>query len=217
MSTVEDEETTAAGSPGTDWWRHPDVLLGAFLVVFFVSALVAQSRSLIPASEEGAPIEAFTSGLLWIIAMFGLVRASEALQARSRVFFWLLFTAGVGALAVDEISGIHERTEPSFNDDWVKVVLWAATPVILWFIARIESAPRSSTAAMMIGYVFHTAYLLVEVGDGEIFSLGIAADTLKTSEEVFELLFLAFYGFALWSLLLRGRRKERIDAATANR
>ena len=208
MATADEGRQTSVAD---DWWRNPDLLLGAFLVVFVISALIAQSRSLIPASEEGSPIEAFTSGLLWIIAMFGLMRTAEALRTRNHLVFWLVFTAGIGALAVDEIAGLHESTEPSFNDDWVKVVLWLATPVVLWFIARIETATLTSKVAMVVGYVFHTAYLVVETGDGEVFSIGIAAENLKTSEEIFELLFLSFYAFALWSLALKQPRTADSD------
>ncbi len=196
---------------GDAWWRTPEVLLAGFLVVFVVCALVGQSRSPVPAWEEGAPIEAFTSGLLWILSIFGLVRVVRAFETGRRIVFWLAFTAGTGALAVDEVVGIHESTEPSFNDDWVKVVLWVVTPVILVSLARFEQATISSRVAMAIGYVFHTAYLVVEVGDGEIFTLPFAAETLKNAEEVFELLFLASYTFALWLCALRTRR--RFDAA----
>ena len=188
------------------WWRRPEALLAGFLLVFVASALVGQSRSPTPAWEEGAPIEAFTSGLLWILAMFGLVRAVQAFETGRRIVFWLAFTAGTGALAVDEIVGVHESTEPSFNDDWVKVVLWVATPIILVILARFEDAPPLARIGMAIGYAFHTAYLVVELGDGEIFALPFASDTLKNAEELFELLFLASYTFALWLGALRTRR-----------
>lgn len=203
--TAELGEEDAAGSRGS--WARPDALLAAFLTVYVVCALVAQTiastqRGISP-SEEGAPIEAFTSGLLWIIAMYGLVRASQSLETGRRTAFWLVFTAAIGALAVDEIIGVHEATEPGFNDDWVKVVLWIATPLVLYYLARIERAPRISRIAMLIGYVLQTAYLVVEIGDGEVFSLPFSTDRLKTSEEVFELLFLTAYAFALWILILR--------------
>ncbi len=86
--------------------------------------LASVQRSILP-SEEGAPIGAFTSGLLWIIAMYGVIRITESLVSSKRLLFWLAFLAAVGAMAVDEIVGTHETTEPSFNDDWVEIVLWA--------------------------------------------------------------------------------------------
>lgn len=209
------DRADAAGSSGVDAassrgsWTRPDALLAGFLMVYIVCALVAQTiattqRGVSP-SEEGAPIEAFTSGLLWIIAMYGLVRASQSLETGRRTAFWLVFTAAIGALAVDEIIGVHEATEPGFNDDWVKVLMWIATPLVLAYVARIERAPRITRIAMLVGYVLQTAYIVVETGDGEVFSLPFSADRLKTSEEVFELLFLAAYAFALWILILRPR------------
>jgi hypothetical protein len=190
-------------------WVRPETLLGAFLLVYVAVALAAQARASIqlsiPPSVEGAPIEAFTSGLLWILAMYGLLRATEAVNDGKRLVFWLLVTAAFGALAVDEIVGLHESTEPAFNDDWVKVVMWLATPILLYYIAQIETAPRGSIVAMVAGFSLQTAYLLVEIGDGEVFMLPASVDVLKWSEEVFELLFLAAYTYALWILILRQR------------
>lgn len=183
-------------------WLSPNMLLGAFLLVFVVCALVAQALSTVPASQEGAPIEAFTSGLLWVLSMFGLIKASASLKTGKYLLFWLALTVVTGALAVDEIVGVHEMTEPSFNDDWFKVVMWLATPFVLGIIAKIERAPAIVLVAMTIGYLFHGAYILVETGDGEIFSLGIASSTLKIWEEIFELFFLATYTYALWLLII---------------
>ena len=56
---------------------------------------------------------------------------------------------------------------------------------------------------MAIGYAFHTAYILVETGDGDAFTLPVSIELLKWSEEVFELLFLAAYAYGLWMLVLR--------------
>ena len=180
----------------------------AFLAVYVACAAVAQTMSTVPPDQEGAPIEAFTSGLLWIIAMYGLLRSSESIGRVKRLLFWLAFTAAIGALAVDEILGVHERSEPALNDDWIKAVMWLATPFVLHSTAKLESAPRASRIAMVIGYVFQSAYLLVEIGDGAAFTLLVAIDTLKWSEEFFELLFLVFYTFALWILVLRDPRRS---------
>jgi len=184
-------------------WMRFEVLLASFFTVYVACALAAQALSAVPPSEEGAPIEAFTSGLLWIIAMYGLVRATESIETGRRLLFWLAVTAATGALAVDEIVGVHEATEPGFNDDWMKVVLWIATPFVLRYIANLENAPRGSRVAMVVGYAFQTAYIFVETGDGEAFALPVSIDVLKWSEEVFEVLFLAAYAYALWILVLR--------------
>lgn len=184
-------------------WMRFEVLLASFLTVYVGFAIATQVESPVSPSVEGAPIEAFSSGLLWIASMYGLVRASESIETGKRLLFWLAMTAAAGALAVDEIVGIHERTEPGFNDDWIKVVMWIATPFLLRYIAKLENAPRNSRVAMMIGFAFQTAYILVETGDGEIFTLPIAVEVLKWSEEIFELFFLALYVYAFWVLILR--------------
>ena len=211
MNNIQDEREPHTLAP---LWLRPEMLLAAFLAVYIACATVAQAISPVPPSEEGAPIEAFTSGLLWIIAMYGIVRSSESIGSGKRLVFWLVFTAAIGALAVDEIIGVHERTEPALNDDWVKVVMWLATPFVLYYIAKLEHAPRDARIAMVIGYVFQSAYIFVEIGDGAAFTLPVAIDTLKWAEEFFELLFLAFYAFALWILVLRDpRRRAAPDAS----
>jgi hypothetical protein len=191
--------------PATPLWRRPDVLAAAFFVTYMVCALAAQVVSDTDPSEEGAAIEAFTAGLLWILAMLGLLRAVDAATTRSRFWFWIAFTAGAGALAVDEIVGVHERTEPNLNDDWLKIVLWVGTAFVLLAIARMDPLPAASRIALVAGFVFQALYLFVELGDGEFFDLAIPVDTLKASEEVFELLFLASYAFGLWLVALRVR------------
>lgn len=205
MNNIQDEREPHTLAPP---WLRPETLLAAFLAVYIVCAAVAQAIAPVPPSEEGAPIEAFTSGLLWIIAMYGIVRSSESIGSGKRLVFWLAFTAAIGALAVDEIIGVHERTEPALNDDWVKAVMWLATPFVLHYIAKLEHAPRHARIAMVIGYVFQSAYIFVEIGDGAAFTLPVAIDALKWAEEFFELLFLAFYAFALWILVLRDPRRR---------
>ncbi|MGI9665626.1 MAG: hypothetical protein ACR2N2_00800 [Acidimicrobiia bacterium] len=206
--THDNETDTNDPGPSPQWWQRSGLLLAGFLIVYAVSALVTQVISSTDASEEGSPVEAFTSGLLWILAMYGLVKVAESLTSTGRLWFWLLFTAAMGALAVDEIIGVHERVEPVTNDDWPKVFLWVLTPVVLWFIARIERAPLDSKIAMAAGWLLQTCYLLVELGDGEVFSLPGATGTLKNAEEAFELLFLAFYVYALWSMVLAQHARD---------
>lgn len=210
-----DDRASAAPDVGGDQQQliHPGWIVAAFFAVYVVVALAAQAVSAIPASEEGSAIEAFTSGLLWMLALFGLLAASTSTDRLGRLGFWVAFTAALGALAVDEIVGVHERTEPNLNDDWVKIVLWIGTPFVLVAISRMLDADRPTNLAWIAGYVFHTAYLLVELGDGEFFDLPFAESTLKGAEEVFELFFLAAYAFGFWLVAIRDHRRSMHAAA----
>lgn len=190
---------------------HPAWIVGGFFVVYVVVGIAAQAVSAIPASEEGSAIEAFTAGLLWILAIFGMVKAATTTGSYWALAFWLAFTAATGALAVDEIVGVHERTEPNLNDDWLKIVLWVATPIVLVLIVRMLSADRVTRIAWVVGFAFHTAYLVVELGDGEFFTLPADATTLKGAEEIFELLFLAAYAFGFWWSAITERRSALAD------
>ena len=182
-------------------WRRPEILISAFFLVYVVCGLAAQVISDTDPSEEGSAIEAFTSGLLWILAAFGLLSITQNTARQGRFWFWVAFTASVGALAVDEIIGVHERTEPNLNDDWLKIVLWIVTAFVLYTITRFEDVPITSIIAFVAGYAVQATYLFVELGDGEYFDLPISIESLKTAEEVFELLFLALYALGLWLLV----------------
>ncbi len=197
MSEAPSPDTVSRPPP----WRRPEILISAFFLVYVLCGLAAQVISDTDASEEGSAIEAFTSGLLWILAAFGLLSIVQNVAGGARFWFWLAFTAASGALAVDEIIGVHERTEPNLNDDWLKIVLWVVTAFVLYAITRFEDVPMTSIVALVAGYVIQAMYLVVELGDGEYFDLPISIDTLKTAEEVFELLFLALYALGFWLLV----------------
>ena len=155
--------------------------------------------------------------------MLSFVSLLGAFQASARpgyARFWLVASAALAALAIDEAIGVHERTEPAgLNDDIVKVILWLATPLVLRFVAQIDGW-RVVAIVFAVGYMFHTLYLLVELGDGEFFTLPPSRNTLKWAEEIFELLFLTSYlaGFALRYLrAARPRRGLVPDRAESDR
>ena len=213
MTTPPDSATDQAlDDDALPRWLRYDVLLAVFVGTAVAAGVITQEISSRRPNLEGAPIEAFTAGFLWMASMFGFYRAVQSAGNHSRFIFWALFAAGSAALAFDEHIGVHERVEPSIiNDDLLKVVMWLATPVVLVFIARIENASPFVRSVMAMGYGFHALYILVETGDGEFFELYSSVSTLKYLEEVFELLFLACYVYALWYLLLRSVHEPELD------
>jgi hypothetical protein len=192
----------------------PERTVGVYLGILVVVAIVAQAISSIPPSEEGSPIETFTTGLLWMLSFVALLSAFHASSRPRDMWFWLASSAGLAALAIDEAIGVHERTEPAgLNDDFVKVILWLGTPLLLRFVARMDGRPFVARI-FAVGYLVHTLYLVVELGDGEFFTLPPSPETLKWSEEIFELLFLTLYmaGFALRYLRAVAAQRKPAEA-----
>ena len=108
-----------------------------------------------------------TSGLLWMLSLVSLLSAFQALPKGQHSFFWFALSAILAALAIDEALGVHERSEPyGVNDDYVKIVMWIVVPFVLARVVQL-GGNRMVRNAFIAGYVLHTSYLLVEVGDGE--------------------------------------------------
>ena len=205
-----DEAT--AGHPA---WFAPPVAMAVYLVLLVSAAVVIQLASSIPASQEGSPFEFFTTGLLWMLSLVSLFSAFRAASTRREVFFWLAASAALAILAIDEAFAIHERSEPSgIDDDIVKVVMWIAVPFVLVYLVRMVQASRLVRAALAVGYVFHSLYIFVELGDGETFDLPFAIESLKWAEELFELLFLCFYLYAFANCYLRTQPHSGGKSAT---
>lgn len=58
----------------------------------------------------------------------------------------------------------------------------------------MEEPSLTARRAIFTGYLFHSLYILVELGDGEFFRIPfLSIHLLKWSEEFFELFFLASY------------------------
>lgn len=104
--------------------------------------------------------------------------------------------AALSVLAMDEIFAFHERPEQQglFNDDYFKVICWLATAFVFRLVFRMEEPSLTARRAIFTGYLFHSLYILVELGDGEFFRIPfLSVHLLKWSEEFFELFFLASY------------------------
>lgn len=181
----------------------------SFLFCFTLSALFFQVLSDIPPWVDRSPIEYFTGGLLWMMSLLCMLCALAHPEVMPRQWAWLLACVALSVLAMDEFFAAHEfveRTE-GIDDDHFKVTLWVMTAGVLWLICRAENAPRRIVCTFIVGYIFHSLYILVETGDGNYFRLPLVPiRQLKYSEEVFELLFLSSYWMGLVMLRLRQSR-----------
>lgn len=177
------------------------LLLALFLGCYIAAATFFQTRSSsLSPWVDGAPIEYFTGSLLWLLSVICLVTASRYPLLRLRFLGWMLASAGLGALALDEIFALHEISgDLGGDDDYFKVGSWAAAAVALLMACRSERPSRLHMGAIALGYLFHSMYILVELGDGDLFQITFASKTvLLWAEEYLELFFLScyFFGFA---------------------
>ncbi len=166
-------EASPPGGRPAEWiLRRLDILtLLAFVAVIIFIAVRFQILSGISPSNESSPLEFFTRGLLWMLSLTCLLIAN---RYRSwKLVFWLAGCAALAALAIDERFEFHEQTGRRgwFDDDWFKIVSWAGAAVVLYLIVRMEQPSRFAIGAIILGYVFHTLYIIVEMGDGEFFTL----------------------------------------------
>lgn len=175
------------------------LLLGAFLVCLIGAAIVFQARSDMPPSAERSPIEFFTAALLWQLSLVALLIAGRHRFLSLGFVGWMAASAALGGLAIDEIFAFHERTSAvAGNDDYIKVVLWLGSGFVLAVAARSARLAHPYATVLALGYVLQTAYILVELGDGDVFRLPFLSEAaLAWAEELLELLFLAAYAFGL--------------------
>jgi hypothetical protein len=181
---------------------HPRLsLLLLFLACYALCAGFFQARSETPPWEDGSPIEYFTSGLLWMLSLIGLLIADTQPRWHWRFFFWLASSAAFAVLAMDEIFQFHEQTgRVAGDDDHSQVIQWVGAGAVLSFIDRIERPTRRARWAIFVGFFFHSLYMLVEIGDGDYFRLPVGRQPIMGwVEEFLELFALASYfvGFTL--------------------
>ncbi len=164
----------------------------AYVGALVTTALVVQSQSTVPAWTAGAPVEYFTSALLWMLSLICVVLAGRNLTRVFTALFWLAGSAGLAALAVDEVMEFHERSSQVIgNDEPFKLAAWAGAGVVLYIIGTRHTQSRPARVMLLAGYVLQTLWLLADLGDGDLFRVrGMTIRNLRYTEEVLELLFL---------------------------
>jgi len=177
--------------------QHPELaspnlgVLLIFLACYITCALILQVTSDLPPWKAQAPVEFFTMGLLWMLCLVSLSNAYRSSRSRLRMFFWLVSCVALAALAVDEILEFHETKALILGeDDPFKVIIWLIGGAALYWICSRKDAPSRTRRACIVGYLIHSLYILVELGDGNYFELPILSkSTLTWLEEIFELFF----------------------------
>jgi hypothetical protein len=193
--------STSPGDGGSPPWparwspiRATSYVLGSFLVVFTGFAIVLQVQSGEPPNADGTVIDVFNANLMWMVSILAIVMASMRLTRRSAFLIWVAASAAAAGLAIDEVFEYHERTlQVIGEDDWSKVLMWVGALGALAVLWRIEDLSRGAKVALLAGIGLQTAYLVSDLGDGDLFLLPIADPTLRWVEELLELLAMQAY------------------------
>jgi len=173
------------------------IYLACFFVCYISAALVTQVYSGTKPTLDGNPLDYFTGGALWILSAICLLNGLARTENIKKVAFWLMGSAALSVLAIDEYIGMHEASKTIVgDDDHIKVLLWAATPIALFLIYKVLNAPRKIGLIFTAGWLIHSTYLAADVGDGDYFTLPFALTTLQWTEDICELLFVSTYLFA---------------------
>ena len=170
-------------------------ILLTFLACYVLVALFLQVTSGIPVHSDSSPLDYFTAGILWMLSLVCLLNGEKHRSSRWQSVFWLASCAALALLAIDEKFAFHERTGSLVgDDDHIKLVAWLAAGAVLYLICLMEDPPLQARRAIVVGYILHSLYILVEVGDGDYFQLPFVSKRyLHASEDSFELLSMASY------------------------
>lgn len=175
-------------------------LLLLFYLVYLICAILLQIRSNKPPSAGGCAFDVFTGSLLMIISLIAIIIATQLYDNILKLLFWLVVSTSAGALAIDEWFEFHEYTDRTFGgwwafgeDDYIKIALWLSACVGIYILYKVEKFSPKILFVLLIGLLFHSIYLITDMGDGEFFTLPFSNKVLMWTEEIMELLFVKSY------------------------
>jgi hypothetical protein len=172
--------------------------LALFYAVFLICAGLLQLRSGLPPEKGGGATDQFNGALIWTTSVVALLIACVRPWPAWKLLFWLAVSAGFAAFAIDEVFEFHEQTRYHVgDDDYSKIAMWAVACFGVFLIYRVARPAREATAALIIAVGFTTLWLLVDLGDGDFFTIPIPLRNLFWIEEYIEMLASMFYLTAL--------------------
>ena len=165
-----------------------------FLVPYFAATTVFQLRWDQPVHTEGSPFDRMNGGLLWLASVMALMNAVLRGEDLRRSALWLLGTAAIAVVALDELFALHEYSERvTGDDDHPKLVLLLCACVAVYVLNKLEKLHHIALLLIIGGLSAHFVYLFVEFGDGDFFELPLSKVTLRWIEEYMELTASGFY------------------------
>lgn len=184
---------------GLGWENRTLLYLAIFIVPYFAATTVFQLLWDFEINTEGSPFDRMNGGLLWLAASMALMNAVLRSDDLRRTALWLLGCAAIGVVALDELFALHEHSEGlTGDDDHPKILLFLCAVAGVFILNALENLNRKSFWLIVAGLSAHFIYLLVDMGDGDYFSLPLAKPTLHWIEEYLELTASASYFSALF-------------------
>lgn len=166
-----------------------------FCVVYITSAILLQIRSHQPPEKSGTPLDMFNGSLIWAISIFSILIAAIRYPSIAKMVLWMVVGACAGAVAIDEMFEFHEYTKHIVgDDDYIKIATWPAALLGLSFLYWVERPTTSLVVKLFLfGFLSHTFYLAVDMGDGDFFMLPFTRHTQNWLEEMFEIMSMMGY------------------------
>ena len=156
-------------------------------------------------SKSGTVLDTFIGNILWMLSIASILFAALRFSSKSKFLLWLVISAATGALEIDESFEFHEKTRHVVgDDDHIKMFSWFIAGIGSYILYRIERPAGKIAIVYLTGYLLYTLYLIIDMGDGDFFSLPFSMDVLIWVEEIIETLSLQGYlaGFLLHYTLI---------------
>lgn len=181
------------------WETKTLLYLLLFLVPYFAATTVFQLRSDFAINMEGSPFDRMNGGLLWLASSMALMNAVLRNDDLKRSALWLLGCAAIGVVALDELFALHEHSiQVTGDDDHPKILLFLCAVAGVFILNKLESLNRKAFWLIVAGLSAHFIYLMVDMGDGDYFTIPVSKQTLRWFEEYLELTASALYFSALF-------------------
>jgi len=181
-------------------------LLLLFYLVYLICAVLLQIKSHKLPSKAGSVFDVLTGSLLMMISMISILIVTQRFNNIPKLFLWLGVSVVAGALAIDEWFEFHEKTrfaEAAWwafgDDDYIKIALWFCAGLGIYILHKIEKFSKKVLVMFLIGFLFQSVYLVIDMGDGDFFTLPFSKNVLIWAEEIMELISMQSY---LASILL---------------
>lgn len=181
-------------------------LLLLFYLVYLICAILLQIRSHQALSKAGSAFDVFTGSILMTISVISILIGTQRFNDILKLFLWLGVSVAAGAIAIDEWFEFHEKTQHAAgawfafgDDDYIKIALWFCAGLGIYILYKIEKFSKVVLVTFLVGFLMHSFYLVIDMGDGEFFVLPFSETFMSWGEEIMELF--AMQGY-LASILL---------------
>ncbi|RIJ17542.1 hypothetical protein D1227_03845 [Henriciella mobilis] len=182
----------AAGFSREDQWTA--IILAGFLAAFFMSATVFQLRTDEVVWMEGSPLDIMHGSMLWAASSMALMIGVLRIGKPRIATLWLMGSAVIGIVALDELFMIHEHSvKITGDDDHPKMLLIASAGIGIFVLNRIETLRGVVLGLLVAGFLAHILYLVMDMGDGDYFQVPLPNHVHRTAEEYLELTASALY------------------------